>query len=122
MRNWNRKMIPSMLPLIPILFPIPPKYPKEPELRFLAIRIVPPLFQVAPAELENLLRTHQDVMDVAVIGVPDERKVASRGLPYMTTAKFSAFLTFPPPFVQIECTFVRKFGEAQHEARQKQNL
>lgn len=30
-------------------------------------------FQVAPAELEDLLRTHEKVLDVAVIGVPDER-------------------------------------------------
>ena len=30
-------------------------------------------FQVAPAELEDLLRLHDKVQDVAVIGVPDER-------------------------------------------------
>ncbi|KAK7076224.1 hypothetical protein SK128_028319, partial [Halocaridina rubra] len=30
-------------------------------------------FQVAPAELEDLLRKHPNVTDVAVIGVPDER-------------------------------------------------
>ena len=30
-------------------------------------------FQVAPAELEDLLRLHDKVADVAVIGVPDER-------------------------------------------------
>ncbi|XP_017787261.1 PREDICTED: 4-coumarate--CoA ligase 1-like [Nicrophorus vespilloides] len=30
-------------------------------------------FQVAPAELEELLRDHPDVKDAAVIGVPDER-------------------------------------------------
>lgn len=29
--------------------------------------------QVAPAELEDLLRLHPDVLDVAVIGVPDDR-------------------------------------------------
>ncbi|KAB7503840.1 4-coumarate--CoA ligase 1 [Armadillidium nasatum] len=29
--------------------------------------------QVAPAELENILRTHPDIEDVAVIGIPDER-------------------------------------------------
>jgi len=29
--------------------------------------------QVAPSELEDLLRTHPDVADVAVIGIPDER-------------------------------------------------
>ena len=30
-------------------------------------------FQVAPAELEDLLRSHPDILDVGVIGVPDER-------------------------------------------------
>ncbi|PSN49019.1 hypothetical protein C0J52_06318 [Blattella germanica] len=30
-------------------------------------------FQVAPAELEELLRSHPDVLDAAVIGVPDDR-------------------------------------------------
>jgi len=30
-------------------------------------------FQVAPSELEDLLRKHPGVLDVAVIGVPDER-------------------------------------------------
>ena len=30
-------------------------------------------FQVPPAELEDLLRSHPDVFDVAVIGIPDER-------------------------------------------------
>ncbi|XP_017890362.1 4-coumarate--CoA ligase 1 [Ceratina calcarata] len=30
-------------------------------------------FQVAPAELEALLRTHPDVQEAAVIGIPDER-------------------------------------------------
>ena len=29
-------------------------------------------FQVAPAELEDLIRSHTDVRDVAVIGIPDE--------------------------------------------------
>ncbi|CAL8097190.1 unnamed protein product [Orchesella dallaii] len=29
--------------------------------------------QVAPSELEDMLRTHPDVADVAVIGIPDER-------------------------------------------------
>ncbi|XP_047502839.1 4-coumarate--CoA ligase 1-like isoform X1 [Penaeus chinensis] len=29
--------------------------------------------QVAPAELEDLLRDHPDIIDVAVIGIPDER-------------------------------------------------
>ncbi|KAJ9592196.1 hypothetical protein L9F63_001312, partial [Diploptera punctata] len=28
---------------------------------------------VAPAELEEVLRNHPDVVDAAVIGVPDER-------------------------------------------------
>ena len=28
--------------------------------------------QIAPSELENLLLSHSDVMDAAVIGVPDE--------------------------------------------------
>ena len=31
-------------------------------------------FQVAPAELEDLIRSHEDVMDVAVIGVQHEKK------------------------------------------------
>ncbi|XP_069685502.1 uncharacterized protein [Periplaneta americana] len=31
-------------------------------------------FQVAPAELEEILRAHPDVQDAAVVGVPDERK------------------------------------------------
>ena len=31
-------------------------------------------FQVAPAELEDLMRSHPDILDVGVIGVPDERK------------------------------------------------
>ena len=30
-------------------------------------------FQVPPAELEDLLRCHPDVLDVGVIGIPDER-------------------------------------------------
>ncbi len=30
-------------------------------------------FQVPPAELEDLLRTHPDVLDVAVIGIPHEK-------------------------------------------------
>ena len=36
-------------------------------------------FQVPPAELEDLLRSHPDVMDVGVIGIPDER---SGEIPY----------------------------------------
>ena len=36
-------------------------------------RVIHTLYQVAPAELENLLRTHEDVEDAAVIGVPHER-------------------------------------------------
>ena len=31
-------------------------------------------FQVAPAELEDLIRSHADVKDVAVIGIPDKIK------------------------------------------------
>jgi acyl-CoA synthetase (AMP-forming)/AMP-acid ligase II len=31
-------------------------------------------FQVAPAELEDLIRSHSDVIDVAVIGIPDKLK------------------------------------------------
>ena len=31
-------------------------------------------FQVAPAELEDLIRSHADVKDVAVIGIPDNVK------------------------------------------------
>ena len=31
-------------------------------------------FQVPPAELEDLVRSHVDVLDVAVIGIPHERK------------------------------------------------
>ena len=31
-------------------------------------------FQVPPAELEDLIRSHDDVLDVAVIGVIHERK------------------------------------------------
>ena len=30
-------------------------------------------FQVPPAELEDLLMSHTDVLDVGVIGIPDER-------------------------------------------------
>lgn len=29
-------------------------------------------FQVPPAELEELLRTHEDIVDAAVIGIPDK--------------------------------------------------
>ena len=31
-------------------------------------------FQVAPAELEDLIRSHEDILDVAVIGIKHERK------------------------------------------------
>ncbi len=31
------------------------------------------VFQVAPSELEDLIRRHEGVNDVAVVGVPDER-------------------------------------------------
>ena len=31
-------------------------------------------FQVAPAELEDLIRSHEDILDVAVIGIQHERK------------------------------------------------
>ena len=31
-------------------------------------------FQVPPAELEDLIRSHEDVLDVAVIGIDDKRK------------------------------------------------
>ena len=31
-------------------------------------------FQVPPAELEDLLRSHPDILDVGVIGIPDDRK------------------------------------------------
>ena len=31
-------------------------------------------FQVPPAELEDLVRSHEDVLDVAVIGIDDKRK------------------------------------------------
>lgn len=31
------------------------------------------VFQVPPAELEGILRTHPGVLDAAVIGVPDDR-------------------------------------------------
>ena len=31
-------------------------------------------FQVPPAELEDLLRSHPDILDVGVIGIPDVRK------------------------------------------------
>ena len=31
-------------------------------------------FQVAPAELEDLIRSHTDVKDAAVIGIPDRTK------------------------------------------------
>ena len=34
MRNCKRLSIPFTIPLIPIPLPIPPDYPKEPELRF----------------------------------------------------------------------------------------
>ena len=30
-------------------------------------------FQVPPAELEDLLNSHPDILDVGVIGIPDER-------------------------------------------------
>lgn len=30
-------------------------------------------FQVAPAELESVLKEHSDVLDVAVVGVPDSK-------------------------------------------------
>ena len=30
-------------------------------------------FQVPPAELEDLLRSHEKVQDVAVIGIPEEK-------------------------------------------------
>ena len=31
-------------------------------------------FQVPPAELEDLLRSHPDILDAGVIGIPDDRK------------------------------------------------
>ena len=31
-------------------------------------------FQVPPAELEDLLRSHPDILDVGVIGIPDDKK------------------------------------------------
>ena len=31
------------------------------------------LFQVAPSELEDLIRQHEGVVEVAVTGIPDER-------------------------------------------------
>ena len=31
------------------------------------------LFQVAPSELEDLIRQHEGVLEVAVTGIPDER-------------------------------------------------
>ena len=31
------------------------------------------VFQVPPAESEDILMSHQDVLDVGVIGIPDER-------------------------------------------------
>ena len=30
-------------------------------------------FKVAPSELEDLIRQHEGVLEVAVIGIPDER-------------------------------------------------
>jgi acyl-coenzyme A synthetase/AMP-(fatty) acid ligase len=31
------------------------------------------LFEVAPAELEEILRSHPDIDDAGVVGIPDER-------------------------------------------------
>ena len=45
-------------------------------------------FQVAPAELEDLLRKHPDVVDVAVIGIPDIR-AGEVPRAYVVTAKES---------------------------------
>ena len=41
-------------------------------------------FQVPPAELEDLLRSHPDILDVGVIGIPDER---SGEIPYAFVVK-----------------------------------
>ena len=38
---------------------------------FLSIRFF--FFEVSPSELEDLIRRHSGVLDVAVVGVPDER-------------------------------------------------
>jgi acyl-CoA synthetase (AMP-forming)/AMP-acid ligase II len=45
--------------------------------------------QVAPSELEDLIRRHPGVLDVAVVGVPDERVRGRR-----PTGEIVEFITF----------------------------
>ena len=47
-------------------------------------------FQVPPAELEDLLMSHPDVLDVGVIGIPDER---NGEIPFAFIVKKNASLT-----------------------------
>ena len=47
-------------------------------------------FQVPPAELEDLLMSHPDVLDVGVIGIPDER---SGEIPFAFIVKKNSSLT-----------------------------
>ena len=71
-------------------------------------------FQVPPAELEDLIRSHEDVLDVAVIGIQHERK----GNIYRSHASFiycNIFVIFRPSYsrpFRISYNFVQvKFQE-----------
>ena len=71
--------------------------------------------QVAPNELEDLIRSHPAVLDAAVIGVPDDRSgELPRGYIVKKPGRFNLNFVVIIPCRKIKLSFVFKGFEANH--------